>query len=192
MTTSLASIDSARAISTICCSATERSETSRRGSTVKPDLGGRAPRVRRCSSPQSTRPPAHRQAADEHVLGHRQRRDQVEFLVDRDDAEQLRRMRAAQPHLGAVEGDRARVGRWAPARILSSVLLPAPFSPSSACTSPRPTSKSTAAQCLHAGKALGDPGHAQKQGLARPSPRAPWLRPTSARRAARPCRDWPW
>ena len=56
MTTSFASIDSARAISTICCSATDRSETSRRGSTASPTSAASAA-VRRCSSPQSTRPP---------------------------------------------------------------------------------------------------------------------------------------
>ena len=82
------SVDRARAISTICCSATERSETRRRGSTPRPTSCGQG-----FGAPMQGRPvdPAqlNRQPADEHVLGHRERRDQVEFLVDRDDAQLL-------------------------------------------------------------------------------------------------------
>src|SRR4051794_33347188 len=45
-------------------------------------------------------------------------------------------------------------GTWAPARILSRVDLPAPFSPSSAITSPRRTSKSTPCSACTPGKLL--------------------------------------
>ena len=54
-------------------------------------------------------------------------------------------------------------GGWAPARILSSVDLPAPFSPRSAWISAAPTSKSTSCERAHAGKGLGDAPHAQKR-----------------------------
>ena len=98
MTTSFASIDSARAISTICCSATERSATSRRGSTSRPTSRRERPGPPVQLAPVDEAAPP-RLAADEHVLRHRQRRDQVELLVDRDDAERLRRVRAVEPHL---------------------------------------------------------------------------------------------
>ena len=54
-------------------------------------------------------------------------------------------------------------GGCAPERILRSVDLPAPFSPSSAWISPGATSRSTSLERLHAGKALADARHAQER-----------------------------
>src|SRR6266702_2283024 len=45
-------------------------------------------------------------------------------------------------------------GRYSPARMLMSVLLPAPFSPSRACTSPQRAEKSTPWLAITPGKAL--------------------------------------
>src|SRR5215210_5712610 len=48
-------------------------------------------------------------------------------------------------------------GRYSPVRMLDSVVLPAPFSPSSACTSPGAASKSTWSLATTAGKRLVTP-----------------------------------
>ena len=61
-------------------------------------------------------------------------------------------------------------GGWAPARILSSVDLPAPFSPSSAWISPGATARSTSIERLHAGEALADAGHAEQAARSSASP----------------------
>ena len=127
----------ALAISTICCSATERSRTSRadrRRARPRPVSA----QVRRCSSPQPTAP-ANRHPADEDVLVHREGRHQVEFLIDRDDAELLRGMRVGQMQLGAVEDDGASVGLLGAGQDLEQRALAGAVLPSSACTSPRPT-----------------------------------------------------
>ena len=91
-------IDSARAISTICCSATERSRTSVIGSRSRPILSV----IARVSAAELS--PADEQlraglAADEHVLGDRHVGREREFLIDRDDAGALRVVRRG-------EGDR--------------------------------------------------------------------------------------
>ena len=49
----------------------------------------------------------------------------------------------------------------APARIFMSVLLPAPFSPQRATTSPGPAENDTSLQRTHAPEALGDVPHLQ-------------------------------
>ena len=56
-----------------------------------------------------------------------------------------------------------RPGRWAPVMILTSVLLPAPFSPTSACTSPATRSKETPPERLHAAEPLADVDEAEER-----------------------------
>src|SRR3954466_13522200 len=66
-------------------------------------------------------------------------------------------------------------GTWAPARILSSVDLPAPFSPSRAITSPRRTSKSTPCSACTPGKLLAIPDM-RRRGSAGAGRRTSWRR----------------
>ena len=100
-------MESARAISTICCSATERSRTRRHRVDVEPD----ALRDARASPPPCApvdEEPRARLAADEDVLGDRHVRGERELLVDRDDAElSARRAGSRQRHRLAGEVDRA-------------------------------------------------------------------------------------
>ena len=86
---------------------------------------------------QVDRAEAVRLAAEEHVAGHRELRREVHLLVDRLDAGQLRRREAsgsAPPVLGSAPPPRRAGTR--PVMSLISVDLPAPFSPTRACTSP--------------------------------------------------------
>ena len=125
-------IDSARAISTSCCSATERSRTGVIGSRLRPILSAIALGLGGELAPADEQPRA-RLAADEHVLGDRHVGGERELLIDRDDAGALRVVRRGE---GDRLADRARSrpasALCAPDRIFSSVDLPAPFSPSSA------------------------------------------------------------
>ena len=95
MTMSRDFIESARAISTICCSATERSRTSARGLRSRPmrlaELAGLF--LELAAADEKLRS---RLAADEHVLGDRHVGREGEFLVDRDDAGGLRVVRAGE------------------------------------------------------------------------------------------------
>ena len=75
---------------------------------VEADLRGQRPGAAVQLAPSRRGPTRTGSAADEHVLGDRERRDQVELLVDRDDAQRLRRVRAGEADLGAVEGDACR------------------------------------------------------------------------------------
>ena len=103
--------DSARAISTSCCSATDSAETGVSGSMVRPTRA-MMPRESSSMRPPVDQPePADRRAADEDVLRHRQRRDQAQFLVDGDDAEPLGVLRIGRTEFGAVEHDAAAGGR---------------------------------------------------------------------------------
>ena len=54
-------------------------------------------------------------------------------------------------------------GRYAPPRIFISVLLPAPFSPMSASTSPAESVSETSSKRDHAGEALGDARHSKQR-----------------------------
>ena len=89
-------------------------------------------------------------------------------------------------------------GWWTPARILTSVLLPAPFSPTSAWTSPARRSSETSSSAWVAPEALRDPaqldarrggaaarGHGRGRHASRPScggvPRAGRPRPSTSR-----------
>ena len=83
------SSDSARAISTSCCSATESAETGVSGSMLSPTRAMMPRDASLHAAPVDQPEPADRRAADEDVLGHRQRRDQAQFLVDGDDAQPL-------------------------------------------------------------------------------------------------------
>ena len=105
-----------------------------------------------------------RLAADEDVLGDRHVRGERELLVDRDDAELLRVVRAGERNRPRRRSRSCRhPAARAPDRILRSVDLPAPFSPSSAWISPGADLEIDVVERLHAGKALADPGHAQER-----------------------------
>ena len=56
-------------------------------------------------------------------------------------------------------------GAWTPARILISVDLPAPFSPSSACTSPAAEVEIDAVERERAGEALGEAADGEQAAL---------------------------
>ncbi len=76
-------------------------------------------------------------AAKKNIVGHAHRADERQFLVDdghaqRGGFEAAMRGRAWRPSISM----RPSKSVWMPARILMSVLLPAPFSPASTCTSP--------------------------------------------------------
>ena len=215
------SSDSARAISTSCCSATDSAETGVSGSIVSPhsgdDPGGLAPHP----SPVDDAEGPQRRAADENVLGHRQRRDQAQFLVDGDDAGALGCVGALRPILGAIE---TRCARWSAA---------APRTGSSAAsTCPRRSRRAARGFLRAAHRAKRRSGRSRRQNAWRhrplraaaaqvvprrqlqPSVPSGWLNATGApaiamlahratgapvggrsftrlRRCARPCRDCP-
>ena len=105
-----------------------------------------------------------RLAADEDVLGDRQVGHQVEFLVDDADAQLLRRARdVGISTVSPSNADRRRrpAGR-SPARIFISVDLPAPFSPTSAWTSPA-ADRTRVVEGVDAGERLADPVHLDEQ-----------------------------
>ena len=148
------------AISTICCSATERSPTSAPGSRRRPSRSSN----RGCSAQRAAidEAAAARLAADEDVLGDRHVRDEIELLVDGRDAEPLRLVRLGQRDRRALESRSCR--RPAPRRRTGS-------SAGSTCRRrsrragpgiPRVDLDETSER-LHAGKALADPGHAQQR-----------------------------
>ena len=124
------------------------------GSTSRPMRVGDGARLRRHPPPVDEEPRPGL-AADEDVLGDRHVRGEGELLVDRDDAELLRvvRARRARPSRRRRRSCRCPAAA-APDRIFSSVDLPAPFSPSSAWISPGATSKSTSSSASTPGKRL--------------------------------------
>jgi hypothetical protein len=89
--------------------------------------------ARACSSSRSRRASA---AGQQQVLGDRHARRQREVLVDHADAQRTRddglAMSCSRPSTRMLPSS----ARWKPAMHFTSVLLPAPFSPSSACTVP--------------------------------------------------------
>ena len=95
-------------------------------------LAQRAAAVRRRIMP--VRP--HRSVGQEHVVEDRQVRGQRHFLERGLDAEGVRDSRRAQAHLLAEKLILPWSGSISPERSLTIVDLPAPFSPSSACTLP--------------------------------------------------------
>ena len=87
-------MESARAISTICCSATREVAHQRASGCSRGRCARSCARVSAAMLRQLTKRPRARLAADEDVLGDRHVRGEREFLVDRDDAEALRVVRA--------------------------------------------------------------------------------------------------
>src|SRR6185437_15597459 len=74
--------------------------------------------------------------ADEHVLRHREVREQRRLLVDDRDAGRPGGAGPCRVTCRPLTVSVPLSGWCTPARIFTSVDLPAPFSPSSACTSP--------------------------------------------------------
>ena len=103
--------DSARAISTSCCSATESAETDGHRIDGQSDAGDDVARVFHHAAPADQAERADRRAADEDVLRDRQGRDQAQFLVDGHDAEALGIVGVGRLELGAVEDDASAGGR---------------------------------------------------------------------------------
>ena len=134
-----ASLARALAISTICCWPMPSSLHRPVRVDVEADEGQRrAPRFAAHRVP-ADEAAAHRLAAEHQVLGHRQLGHQRQLLGDERDAVLLGVAQARKCDGLAVEQDLAAVGARrgsTPQRILMSVLLPAPFSPQSAWTSP--------------------------------------------------------
>jgi hypothetical protein len=102
-------------------------------------------------------------AADEDVLRYRQRRDEVELLVDGDDAQRLGLVRACGCDLASVEADRAGVGRLGTGQDLQERGLAGPILAQQRHHLAREDLEGHVGQRLHAGKALGDPGHAEER-----------------------------
>ena len=94
---------------------------------AQPDLFQRRPRpLAKLLAPVEQR---HLAVAEPDVVEHRQRRREAQLLRDQRDAELLRVLRIGDFGRRAVNQDGAAVGRCTPVMILTSVLLPAPFSP---------------------------------------------------------------
>ena len=142
--------------------------------------------------------------AEHDVLRDRERLDQPEVLVHHADPRVERVARRVEADPLAVQLDLAFVlADRGPVRMFESVVLPAPFSPRSACTSPAAASKLTSSFATHSRKPLRDSGHAdgrRRRGAGRrrrlshsdvrggalPHPASPEARPW------RPSRSHPW
>ena len=143
MMTTLASWERARAISTICCWDTVSLDTCTVGSRSSPmesdDLAG--PGIQGLPVDCPVLPQG--EGLEKHVLCHREPLDQRELLENDLDPPLEGVVRRVQLDGRPVEEDLPRVPPVHTARILISVDLPAPFSPTSACTSPLRTDRST-------------------------------------------------
>ena len=136
MSRTRAPVPRARAISTSCCSAM-RSEPARRvevegGPHAGEKLVGPAPPL----APVDAPPGALGLEAHGHVLGHGEVGEERRLLVDGSDAQGAGEEGSARPTTSPPTTRRPESGAWAPVMILTSVLLPAPFSPTRAWTSP--------------------------------------------------------
>ena len=80
------------------------------------------------------------QPAEEDVVLDAQLGDEAELLVDEGDPVRLRVLRVPERELLALEADLPSSGRTSPTSVFTSVLLPAPLCPQTACTSPARTS----------------------------------------------------
>ncbi len=81
----------------------------------------------------------HQLAAQEDVGGHRQRPDELEVLVHHADPERVGLLRRVDVDRLPSKRISPESGRAVPAIIVISVVLPAPFSPTMACTLPAST-----------------------------------------------------
>ena len=111
-----------------------------------------AERASRCAArrPAGSRPKARFSATRE--VG-----EERGLLVDRGDAQGAREQRDRRDRARArPTTSRPESGACAPVMILTRVLLPAPFSPTSAWTSPGAQVEDNAAQRVHGGERLGD------------------------------------
>ncbi len=127
----------ALAISTSCCLPIESVLTMVCGATSRPTIA-RYLRDSAIHRPLVDQAEADRLAAEKQIGGDREVIGQVELLVDQRDADVERLGDGRESHCLAVDEhlDRRRaIGRRR--RFSSSVLLPAPFSPTTASTSPR-------------------------------------------------------
>ena len=156
----------ARAISTICCAAIGSRPPARRGGCAD----GAAPPARAAPLPhrasiddaQRADEPAAaaRLHAEQDVLGHRQVRRQRQLLVDHRHARRAARPAARPARSGAPSSSISPASGWiAPDSTFISVLLPAPFSPTSACTSPACDRQVDAAQRQRGAEALAHAAH---------------------------------
>ena len=100
---------------------------------------------------------------DRDILGDRHRVDEAEILMDEGDRQLFGRRIDRRGRRG---GSRPASARCTPARTLISVDLPAPFSPSSACTSPAPDVEIDRIERQRAGEALGEPPDLRARGAA--------------------------
>ena len=114
--------------------------------------------VSRRIAPQSTVPQRGAEvAAGEDVLGDGQVLEDRRLLVHRDDAEPMRGLRVADPPRLARRSTSSPSSGWTmPVRILTSVDLPAPFSPTSAWTVPGADREAHVGDCLDAAVAARD------------------------------------
>ena len=94
--------------------------------------------------------------SEKHVFGDRQIGNERELLVDDADARPADGSRVAEGSVASSSRTVPASGATAPPSILISVDLPAPFSPTSACTSPAPKLEVDVRQCTHARVRLRD------------------------------------
>ena len=106
---------------------------------------------------------APRFAADHHVLGDAERRDEVEFLVDGDDALRLRLVRRRKRHRRAVEDDFAGVGALRARQDLQQGRFAGAVFAEQRMDLARPHLERDLVERDDAGEALGDPSHAEER-----------------------------
>ena len=97
------------------------------------------------------------------ILRDRQRGNEARLLIDHRNPVSPRVRGAGDLDPLAVEADFALGGVTAPERILTSVDLPAPFSPTMACTSPRRKSKSMSFSAATPRYSLDDASHLEQR-----------------------------
>ena len=158
MTMSRERIESARAISTNCCSATERSRTGVIGSRLSPILSVIA-RVILGEAPPADEQPRARFAADEHVLGDRHVGGEGEFLIDGDDAGALGVVGRGEGDRLAIELDLARIGAVRAGQNLEQRRLAGAVLAQKRMDFGLADFEMHVLERKHAGKALADPGH---------------------------------
>ena len=146
----------ALAISTSCCSGMLSVSTSRSASMSAPTRVEQLARVAGVAPPIDPAPRRRGFERERDVLGHRQVREQRRLLIDRGDAQRARRGRAHLRHRSAAHDNVPESAATAPVITLISVDLPAPFSPTSAWTSPCVQIERHVRQRAHAGERLRD------------------------------------